>query len=1128
LKARRLVIRSVLHYWKTGAVVAFGVAVATAVILGSLVVGDSVTGSVRAVALTRLGKIDAALVSHRFFREGLARDVAGFPGLNGRVRRIVPVILKQGALKNAKTGGVLPIVNVVGVDSAFWQLYPDGRHPALGGRRAAVNEALARDVKLTVGGAVLLTVGRRGAVASQTLFGRREREDTVRTLRLEVAAVLPDSAGGAFSLDPGTQTPRNLYVSRDWLARRLGRTGRVNGLLVQSSPGARDENARPLRSALRAACTLPDHGLRLVPNRKQGYLSLESDALVLTERQVEQAFESARRTGARAARTSVYLADTIRVRGSKKRSIAYAVIAGIEPLEPLPMKRGWGGELGDEFMLLNTWAAMDLGAKLGDRLEVLYRVPERDGSYASKALSLTLRGVVDLKGPAADPKLVPRFEGITDAETIDEWRPPFPIDLKRTTKLDDDYWRAYRATPKAFVSLEVARGIWQTGHSANWVTSVRIAPPAGRELEAFDREFAATLLKRLNPDDAGLAFRPVRRQAEEAAKGSTDFAGLFLGMSMFLVFSGAGLAGMLMRLAVERRAAEMGILLASGFRGRAAARLVLWEGAALSLVGAAVGVPLGIAYAYGIIGALRTWWVGAVHTSALWLHVQPETVLVGFGCGLAAGLVSVWWGVRRLRGRRVLELLSGWRAISASSAGRRGGRAAVILFAAALVAAGALVALSVGTATIEPAGAFFGCGAALLLAGLSGCYLLLVGMLRGRGRSLSALLLAVRNAAAHRGRSMLAVGLLGCATFVVVTVAANERDFGRADVSNKLSGTGGFSLRAVSSLPVHYDFGTKAGRAALGFPPEDEKIWEGTRVFSFLMSSGEDVSCLNLAKPSAPTILGVRKRMIERGGFSVKVLKQERAKSPWTLLAEPGVLPVPAFGDSESARWQLHKGLGGVLSVPDEAGRRVELRFVGLISAGILAGELLVSEDNFRRMYPAETAPRYFLIETPPGMADEVAGSLRRNLGEMGLEVRSTREILNDLVGVQNTYLLTFLALGGLGVVLGTVGLVVVLLRNALERRGEFALMLATGFGRRYLAGLLVVENAGLLVAGLLCGTVAALAAVAPHLASVESRVNWWALAALLAGIIVVGVVSCAATAATTVRGRLIEALRAE
>jgi len=1128
LKARRLVIRSVLHYWKTGAVVAFGVAVATAVILGSLVVGDSVTGSVRRVARTRLGEIDAALVSPRFCRESLVKDIAASVEPKDRVRRIVPVILEQGALKNEETGGVLPIVNVIGIGSAFWQLYPGGASPALGTRRAAVNEALASDLGLHRGSDILLTVGRRGAVASQTLFGRREREDTVRTLRLELAAILPDPAGGAFSLAPGTATPRNLFLSRDWLARRLDKAGHVNGVLVQSSPAARDRNDGPLRSALRSVCTLADHGLRIVPNEKQGYLSLESEALVLVERQVEQAFEAAKQSGARSARTSVYLADTIRIRDSKKRSIAYAVIAGVEPLKPLPMKHGWGGELGNEFMLLNTWAAMDLGAKLGDRLEVLYRVPERDGSYTSKTLSLTLRGVVDLKGPAADPKLVPRFEGITEAKTIDEWDPPFPIDLKHKTKLDDDYWLAYRTTPKAFVSLEVARAIWKAGWSENWVTSVRIAPPDGQDLQAFEKEFAATLLKRLTPDDAGLAFRPVRRLAEQAAKGSTDFAWLFLGMSMFLVFSGAGLAGMLMRLAVERRAAEMGMMLASGFRGRAAARLVLWEGATLSLVGAVAGVPLGVLYAHGIIQALRTWWIDAVRTPALWLHVKPGTILIGFGCGLAAGLISVWWGVRRLRGRRVLELLSGWRAMAAVPTDKRARRAAVAFLAVALTAAAALVVLSVGTATIEPPGAFFGCGAALLVAGLSGCYLLLVRMLHQHGNSLSLVLLAMRNAAAHRGRSMLAVGLLGCATFVVVTVAANERDFGQTDVANRLSGTGGFSLRAVSALPVHYDFGTKAGRAALGFPAEDEKIWEGAQVFSFLMSSGEDISCLNLAKPSAPTILGVRKRMIERGGFSVRVLKQERAKSPWTLLAEPGVLPIPAFGDSESVRWQLHKGLGDVRTVPDEAGRPVEMRFVGLVSASILAGELLVSEDNFRGMYPAETAPRYFLIDTPPGMSDEVAGSLRRNLGETGVEVRSTREILNDLIGVQNTYLMTFLALGGLGVLLGTVGLVVVLLRNALERRGEFALMLATGFGRPYLAGLLIVENAGLLVAGLLCGTVAALAAVAPQLASVESRVNWAALCALLLGIMVAGVASCAATAATTVRGRLIRALRAE
>jgi len=49
---------------------------------------------------------------------------------------------------------------------------------------------------------------------------------------------------------------------------------------------------------------------------------------------------------------------------------------------------------------------------------------------------------------------------------------------------------------------------------------------------------------------------------------------------------------------------------------------------------------------------------------------------------------------------------------------------------------------------------------------------------------------------------------------------------------------------------------------------------------------------------------------------------------------------------------------------------------------------------------------------------------------------------------------MTFLALGGLGVILGTVGVVVVVLRSALERRGEFALMLAVGFEHRHLGSL--------------------------------------------------------------------------
>ena len=47
-------------------------------------------------------------------------------------------------------------------------------------------------------------------------------------------------------------------------------------------------------------------------------------------------------------------------------------------------------------------------------------------------------------------------------------------------------------------------------------------------------------------------------------------------------------------------------------------------------------------------------------------------------------------------------------------------------------------------------------------------------------------------------------------------------------------------------------------------------------------------------------------------------------------------------------------------------------------------------------------------------------------------------------LAVENTYLATFQALGGLGLLLGALGLAVVLLRSVWERRGELALLRST------------------------------------------------------------------------------------
>lgn len=1129
-----LIRRSLLFYWRTGVVVVFGLAVATAITTGALLIGDSVIGSLRDTALARLGNIDYALIAPHYFRAELAHSLSSSPVLRERAQRIVPAATMQGAIRNLATGESVPRVSVIGADEEFWRLYPGQPAPELTGRQVAVNTALAGDLGVKEGDFVLLSVARESAAPTDTLFARRSLEETTSSLRLQVKAVLPDSHVGGLRLDGGTAVPRNLFLSREWLMAQLGREQVANTLLVEWAPGAGPPAADALASALAATCSLEDYGLKLVAHSDQEYLSLQSRAVVLKKSQVTVAREAAAECGARSGLTSVYLATSMENMTDPDRpaEIAYAVVAALDPLPEFRFASGSGKTLDREGIWLNEWAAQDLGARVGDRMKLSYLIPSRDGTYPTGTAQVTVRGIVEMTRSGADPGLVPDFEGLTDAERIGDWHPPFPIDLTRITPRDETYWDKYRAAPKAFLHRETVQAMWASGPSgehADWVTSVRIMPAAGTDdLERLGREFTRALLRRLSAQETGLTFQPLRRLLLKASRGTTDFSQLILGMSMFLVVAGAGLAGMLLRLSADRRAAEAGIMMACGHRAQTAVRVILGEGAVLTLLGVLVGVPLGVLYAWGIITALTTWWRGAVANTPLWLHVGSTSLLGGASAGLVVGLLAAAWGARALGHRSVIELLSGWQSLSVVPVlpRRRWVGFALGFF---LLGAAVLVLLSAGAQLLSPSAAFFGSGSLLLLAGMAAASVGLTRAVTQRGASRSLGALALRSAAANRGRSLLTIGLLASATFVVVAVAANTRDLSGVDVTRRDSGSGGFALEAVCSLPLNYDLGSPQGRAHLGFSPEHEALLRETEIVSFLASPGQDISCLNLSRPTHPRVLGVSDAMIARGGFSVLTTQGKSAENPWLLLRQSAAdEAIPAFGDADTVRWSLDSSLGKTYTVPDGSGRPARLRFVGVIPASIFASELLVAQDHFKRLFPGVEAPTYFLIATPAGKEEQVAQVLRVTLGDRGLEVRSTREVLNSFLRVQNTYLMMFLALGGLGLLLGSVGLVVVLLRNALERRAEFALMLATGFERNRLARILLLENAGLLLAGLFWGTLSALVAVAPQILSVESRVAWGALALVLTGIVVVGLVVSTIAAPMAVRGNLLEALREE
>ncbi|MFT5688785.1 MAG: putative ABC transport system permease protein, partial [Planctomycetota bacterium] len=129
---------------------------------------------------------------------------------------------------------------------------------------------------------------------------------------------------------------------------------------------------------------------------------------------------------------------------------------------------------------------------------------------------------------------------------------------------------------------------------------------------------------------------------------------------------------------------------------------------------------------------------------------------------------------------------------------------------------------------------------------------------------------------------------------------------------------------------------------------------------------------------------------------------------------------------------------------------------------------------------PSEGGHRVLLVDGPGERLDEIGMALTRGLEDLGLSLERTGARLDAFHAVQNTYLSVFQMLGGLGLLLGSVGLAVVLLRNTFERRSELALCGALGFRDARIRWWVAAEYGVLLLVGLGVGLASSMVAVMP------------------------------------------------
>ena len=816
---------------------------------------------------------------------------------------------------------------------------------------------------------------------------------------------------------------------------------------------------------LREKYDLPDAGLSLRRLDGRTY-ALEHSSTLLDDATAKVALESGKSLGLKTSQVLTYLASAIRAHGLET---PYSLVTATDV-----ESRG---------VVANEWLARDLKLRAGDELELEYLVWSDDNRLRTESAKVRLDSITPMSGWALDRDVAPPYPGITDIDSIAGWDPPFPLDLKRVRPKDEEYWKKYRTTPKLWIPLAIGQRLWGTRYGK--VTSIRFTPGDGR--------LPQVLHGSIDPLASQFVLQPVRSQHLDAARGSTDFGEYFLYFSFFVIVSAMLLTSLFFRLGVEQRAREIGTLKALGFKDGDVRTAFLWEGLALSVLGVLLGLVLAAGYAGLLVYGLRTWWVDAVGTRLLELRLTPKSLGAGAIGAFITALLSTLWGLRALRDATPRGLMSGW---------TREGGASWRKPASVVSGIGALLMAGLGAAKVIAAEAgFFGAGLLLLTSLLLAASVLLRGVpvalipIPGAGALAR---LGVRNAGWRPGRSVLSIALIAMATFLIVSLEAFRRD-GSAAV-------GRYALMGESQAPLIYDPNTADGRDSLNLTQTPEAKWEMFRV-----RPGDDVSCLNLYAPVNPRVLGARS----------SYLKEDQLE---LVDQAPVDGAVPAAVDANSLTYVLHKSVGDEVRIDRQGATPLRLRVVAAPKDSVFQSEIVISERNFTRLFPEIAGYRVFLIAAPM----EAAAAFEDALSDYGFDATPTASRLASYHRVENTYLSTFQALGALGVLLGTIGLAAVLLRNALERRRELGLLRALGFGDGGVGWVVLSENLVMLGGGLLIGVVSALVAVTPAVRARGTGLPLLALVAVTFLILVTGAVASFVAARLVVKEPLLAALRSE
>lgn len=1086
-----LIWKNLRYYWKRNLALAMGVAISSAVIIGAMMVGDSVKHNLNAGVSLRLGAVThTVLAGDRFFTESLAAGIEKKLNIP-----VAPVLLLDGL---AITDGGEKRVNkiqVVGVNERFDKaLQANTSFKNLSEDEVIISLNLATRLNLNIGDEVLLRIKKASLIPVNTPFVSEEN-NTV-PVRLKVKSVAGNDAMGRFNLRISQTAPFNAFVSMKLLNNLMGLKDRVNVLLLTGDQSLSDEK---ITQAIQQSWTLADMNLNVKSLPETNNVQITSERVFLEP----AAVEAINKIKADKRYIITYFVTSF---ASKSNKTPYSFVSTLPDTQ-----------LNKNEIIINRWLADDLKVKTGDNIDLRYFVVGPLRELTEKKASFRVKAIVEIRGIYADKELIPNLPGMTDAGNCRDWETGVPIDLNKIRKKDEDYWKQWKGTPKAFIAVSKGIELWQNRFGTYTAVRIMAGQKDGKQLTDIQKqtnnpttnETTAVLKQNINPVSLGFTIDPARENGTVAAQNGVDFSQLFSALSFFILAAGIALIVLLFLLNLESRQEQLKTLTFLGIPSKKVRNIILIEETFVSIVGTIIGTGLAYVYSLLVFSALNSVWNDVVRTEMLEVIISSKTILTGMLISIEVASITVYFTATRylrqqggrVKKKSIVDKSNRWiktNRIIASIAGI----GSLLL----------IITQIIHLETVNPT-VFFTAGGLMLISLLVYSDLWFIKIKNRTSTSFSGndqtglealksfdiVSLCFKNGIRNKNRSLNIIILFAIGTFIVISTGANRKDL-FVDAGVKTSGTGGFLTYAESTVPVVKDLNNKKVR-------QEFDMQGSYPIVQFMKHEGDDASCLNLNRVKNPSILGVKPEMLNGRFTFASSTPLLYKKNPWSSLNQtlPGGV-IPAIADETVIKWGLGLSVGDTLVYTNEIGQKMKLKLIGGLANSVFQGHIIISQKYFIANFPSGSGSGFFLIDSQKSKESAVEEELKESFRDYGWEIMPAAQRLAEFNSIENTYLSIFLVMGAFGLLIGTVGLGVILIRSILERRNEIALLKAVGFGKKLIFKLFINEYTSLLLAGIMIGAITSAIAILPSLISPNTGISFTTIGFVLILLITNGI----------------------